>query len=123
GGADRGTVGALLAEEKLPAAAGRDRHLDRQADGPHRAERRFADARRRSLDRSRDAPPRPRGVSMTSRFGRGLRRFVDSLQRGLFDDVVEAPVEPALAGAPSADSVVATDPLLRHPEATRELSL
>jgi len=32
---------------------------------------------------------------MTSRFGRGLRRFVDSLQRSLFDEVVERPVTPA----------------------------
>jgi predicted metal-dependent hydrolase len=60
---------------------------------------------------------------MTSRLGRGLRRFVDALQRGLFDDVGETPVEPALAGPARPDSVVATDPLLRHPEATRELSL
>jgi predicted metal-dependent hydrolase len=40
------------------------------------------------VDRGRDAPPRSGGVSMTSasaRFARGLRRFVDSLQRGLFD--------------------------------------
>lgn len=49
---------------------------------------------------------------MTSRFGRGLRRFVDSLQRGLFDEVPETPAEPAPA-----------DPPLRHPQATRELSL
>ena len=60
---------------------------------------------------------------MTSRLGRGLRRFVDSLQRGLFDDdVVETPVEPAVAGPARAD-FVATDPLLRHPDATREVSL
>jgi len=59
---------------------------------------------------------------MTSTFGRGLRRFVDSLQRGLFDDVAETPVEPAVAGPARAD-FVATDALLRHPEATRELSL
>ena len=51
-----------------------------------RADRRLADARGRDVDRGRDAPPRSRGVSMTSRLGRGLRRFVDSLQRGLFDD-------------------------------------
>ena len=59
---------------------------------------------------------------MTSRFGRGLRRFVDSLQRGLFDDVAETPVEPAAAEPRSADRAPA-DPLLRHPQATRELSL
>ena len=37
GGADRGDVGALLAEQELPAAPGRDRHLDRQADRLDRA--------------------------------------------------------------------------------------
>jgi predicted metal-dependent hydrolase len=59
---------------------------------------------------------------MTSRFGRGLRRFVDSLQRGLFEDVAETPVEPAAADPAPADQAPA-DPLLRHPQATRELSL
>jgi predicted metal-dependent hydrolase len=59
---------------------------------------------------------------MTSSFGRGLRRFVDSLQRGLFDDVAETPVEPAAADPGPADRAPA-DPLLRHPKATRELSL
>ena len=34
---------------------------------------------------------------MTSRLGRGLRRFVDSLQRSLFDDVAETPVVPVAA--------------------------
>ena len=59
---------------------------------------------------------------MTSRLGRGLRRFVDSLQRSLFDDVAETPVEPAAAEPTLADRAAA-DPLLRHPQATRELSL
>jgi predicted metal-dependent hydrolase len=54
---------------------------------------------------------------MMSRLGRSLRRFVDSLQRGLFDEVAEAPAEPS-----RADPIPA-DPLLRHPQATRELSL
>jgi hypothetical protein len=64
---------------------------------------------------------------MTSRLGRGLRRFVDSLQRGLFDEVTETPVEPAPADRAPADPAPAdgarSDPLLRHPRATRELSL
>ena len=59
---------------------------------------------------------------MTSRLGRGLRRFVDSLQRSLFDDVAEAPVE-AVAPDPALADRVPADPLLRHPRATRELSL
>jgi predicted metal-dependent hydrolase len=59
---------------------------------------------------------------MTSRLGRGLRRFVDSLQRGLFDDVAETPVETAPADPALADRPPA-DPFLRHPQATRELSL
>jgi len=59
---------------------------------------------------------------MTSRFGRGLRRFVDSLQRGLFDEVAETPVEPAAADPALADRAP-DDPLLRHPRATRELTL
>jgi len=59
---------------------------------------------------------------MTSRLGRGLRRFVDSLQRGLFDDVAETPVEP-VAAEPSPTDRSPPDPLLRHPNATRELSL
>ena len=54
---------------------------------------------------------------MMSSFGRGLRRFVDSLQRGLFDEVAETPLEPTRA------EPVPTDALLRHPQATRELSL
>jgi predicted metal-dependent hydrolase len=64
---------------------------------------------------------------MTSRLGRGLRRFVDSLQRVLFDEVAETPVEPAPADRAPADPAPAdgarSDPLLRHPRATRELSL
>ncbi len=52
---------------------------------------------------------------MTSRFGRGLRRFVDSLQRGLFDDVAETTVD-------AAPAALADSPL-RHPQATRELLL
>jgi len=59
---------------------------------------------------------------MTSRFGRGLRRFVDSLQRGLFDDVAESPVEP-VATDPALAEQAPVDPLLRHPQATRELTL
>jgi len=59
---------------------------------------------------------------MTSRFGRGLRRFVDSLQRGLFDVVAETPLEPVAVDPAPADRAPA-DPLLRHPQANRELSL
>ena len=50
---------------------------------------------------------------MTSRFGRGLRRFVDSLQRGLFDDVAESPVEP-VATDPALAEQAPVDPLLRR---------
>ena len=60
---------------------------------------------------------------MTSRFGRGLRRFVDSLQRGLFDDVAETPVEPVAADPAPSRPRLRADPLLRHPQANRELSL
>ena len=57
---------------------------------------------------------------MTSRLGRGLRRFVDSLQRGLFDDVAEAPADAAARRtAAGADRLRPT--VLRHPQATREL--
>jgi len=53
---------------------------------------------------------------VTSRLGRGLRRFVDSLQRGLFDDVVEQkPDSPAPPGAAPAR------PPSGQPLATREL--
>jgi predicted metal-dependent hydrolase len=57
---------------------------------------------------------------------RALRRIVDSLQRGLFDDE-PAPVAPAppLAVEPRPGPRVASGPsvdaLLRHPRATREL--
>ena len=43
---------------------------------------------------------------MTSRLGRGLRRFVDSLQRGLFDDAPAAPAAPM----PTGTDVAAADP-------------
>ncbi|HSC63375.1 MAG TPA: SprT family zinc-dependent metalloprotease [Caldimonas sp.] len=59
---------------------------------------------------------------MTSRLGRGLRRFVDSLQRGLFDEVAETPVEATRAGATPIDAAPA-DTTPRHPRATREVSL
>jgi len=73
---------------------------------------------------------------MTSRLGRGLRRFVDSLQRGLFDEVAETPApvrdgrapgdaagaDPAPAG-PASTEPTRVDPLLRHAQANRELSL
>jgi predicted metal-dependent hydrolase len=53
---------------------------------------------------------------VTSRLGRGLRRFVDSLQRGLFDDVVEQkPVPPVRAGPAPAGHPSG------QPQATREL--
>jgi predicted metal-dependent hydrolase len=54
---------------------------------------------------------------VTSRLGRGLRRFVDSLQRGLFDEVCDPPPAPATAAPAPAD------PLLRHARATRELMI
>jgi predicted metal-dependent hydrolase len=57
---------------------------------------------------------------MTSRFSRGLRRFVDSLQRSLFDEAAEAPAETA---ADATAGLAQGDPLLRHPQATRELVL
>ncbi len=49
---------------------------------------------------------------MTSGLGQGLRRFVDSLQRGLFDDAPE-----------SAAAAPALDPFPRHPDAVREIGL
>jgi predicted metal-dependent hydrolase len=52
---------------------------------------------------------------MSSKIGRGLRRIVDALQRGLFDD------EPAPAPAPAV-AVAAAD-VFRHPRTTRELVL
>jgi len=51
---------------------------------------------------------------MNPLLGRGLRRFVDSLQQGLFDE--PAAPEPALPAQPVHDP-------LRHPEATREAVL
>jgi len=59
---------------------------------------------------------------MTSRLGRGLRRFVDSLQRSLFDDVAETPVVPVTVNRAPLDPA-AVDARLRHPQATRELVL
>ncbi|HEV7578132.1 MAG TPA: SprT family zinc-dependent metalloprotease [Caldimonas sp.] len=56
---------------------------------------------------------------MRSGFVRGLRRIVDSLQLGLFDEAAPAPAAPAPASADPAPA----DPLLRHPQATRELAL
>jgi hypothetical protein len=50
---------------------------------------------------------------MSSMLGRGLRRIVDVLQRGLFDD------EPAAA----PEAVVAAADVFCHPRATRELVL
>jgi predicted metal-dependent hydrolase len=49
---------------------------------------------------------------MSGRFARGLRRIVDVLQRGLFDDDPRAAPEPCPAGD-----------VHRHPRATRELVL
>src|SRR5450432_4048845 len=49
-------------------------------------------------------------------FERGLRRIVDSLQRGLFD---EDECEPARPVAPAPSNVAGE--LLRHPRANREL--
>ena len=59
---------------------------------------------------------------MTSRLGRGLRRVVDSLQRSLFDELPSAPGDPAGVGPTPVDYGPA-DPLLRHPQATREVAL
>ena len=63
---------------------------------------------------------------MRGSFARGLKRIVDSLQRGLFDDdaapghgtASAAPAPPTLSAPPSAAPV---DELLRHPRASREL--
>ena len=59
---------------------------------------------------------------MTSSFARGLRRFVDSLQRSLFDDAAETPVVPATPTPVAVDPAPA-DAWLHHPQATRELAL
>jgi predicted metal-dependent hydrolase len=75
---------------------------------------------------------------VTSRLGRGLRRFVDSLQRGLFDEVAVAPA----ASMPTGTDLAAADPstvdraragpartdpaggaVAPHPQATREVFL
>ncbi len=57
---------------------------------------------------------------MDGPFTRGLRRFVDTLQRGLFDEVERSPqLPPAPTAAPPATP--AADELLRHPRANREL--
>jgi len=68
---------------------------------------------------------------MNGPFTRGLRRFVDTLQRGLFDEVERAPANapsPAPATAPDAASTTrvlapsdATNDLIRHARANREL--
>ena len=52
-------------------------------------------------------------------FARGLRRFVDTLQRGLFDEV--EPAAPLPTAPASAAPAPAADELLRHPRANREL--
>jgi len=59
---------------------------------------------------------------MTS-FARGLRRFVDSLQRSLFEEVAETPLEAAPRAEPAPAGPAPVDALLRHPQATRELSI
>jgi len=64
---------------------------------------------------------------VTAAFMRGLRRIVDSLQRGLFDDDVLASAAPAASATPPAPATspatptAAGDALPRHPRATREL--
>jgi predicted metal-dependent hydrolase len=63
---------------------------------------------------------------MTTGFVRGLRRIVDSLQRGLFDDepAPATPTRPSASStkpAPSAPPEAPPDALARHPRATREL--
>jgi len=60
---------------------------------------------------------------MTSSFARGLRRFVDSLQRSLFDEVAETPLEAEPRAQPDPAEPASADTLLRHPQATRELSI
>ena len=63
---------------------------------------------------------------MRAGFARGLKRIVDSLQRGLFDDdaspahgtPVTVPIPSTVAAPPPAAPV---DALFRHPRATREL--
>ena len=83
GGADRRGFGALLAAQEPARAAGRGRHLDRQADCGGRPRGRRADARGGSLDRGRDAAPRPRGLRRRAgagqpRFGAGQLKMISS---------------------------------------------
>ncbi len=61
---------------------------------------------------------------MRAPIARGLRRFVDALQRGLFDEVEPAslpPSTPTPAPPPLAAPAASSDELLRHPRANREL--
>jgi len=67
-------------------------------------------------------------ASASGRFGRGLRRIVDTLQRGLFDeapvDSPPAPGERIDAAAPgSADTAGVADAPWAHPQASREIVL
>jgi predicted metal-dependent hydrolase len=55
---------------------------------------------------------------MSGKIARGLRRFVDVLQRSLFDDAGE----PA-AGPVAAPASAAPEGVLRHPRATRDIVL
>ena len=58
---------------------------------------------------------------MNARLVRGLRRIVDSLQRGLFDDAEQAPPPVASPPRPPVPLETPADALPRHPRATREL--
>ncbi len=61
---------------------------------------------------------------MKGRFARGLRRFVDTLQRGLFDEIEvdrSASRSPVPSRVPDAGPSTSSDGLLRHPRANREL--
>jgi predicted metal-dependent hydrolase len=73
-----------------------------------------------------------RPASASARFGRGLRRIVDALQRGLFDEppVDGPPIDGPSAGErsvvvapPSADPAGVAGAPFAHPQATRELVL
>ncbi len=57
---------------------------------------------------------------MAGPFARGLRRFVDTLQRGLFDEAEPVALLPP-APVPAPDPGPAAVELLRHPRANREL--